>query len=109
MRPPDIGGAAVARREARQPESENQFEEAGRKHPDTATKNTHTDFHHLVFLSRSKVWQNIPSTKILVKAKSGTVLDRAKPVLKNSMANIPSEIYYTRKANPGQTPKLNQT
>ena len=41
LRSPDVGSAAVARKEAREPESENQFEEAGRQCPDTATKHTH--------------------------------------------------------------------
>ena len=41
LRSPDVGSAAVTRREAREPESENQFEEAGRQYPDTATKRTH--------------------------------------------------------------------
>ena len=38
---PDVGCAAVTRKEARQLESENQFEEAGRQYPDTAAKCTH--------------------------------------------------------------------
>ena len=32
------------------PEIDNQFEEAGRQSPDTATKHAHTDFHHLDLL-----------------------------------------------------------
>ena len=50
LRSPNVGSAAVARKEAHKPESENQFEEAGRHYPDTAAKRTHTDFPHLVLL-----------------------------------------------------------
>ena len=50
LRSPDVGCAAVARREAHELESKNQFQEAGRQYPDTAAKHTHTDFPHLVLL-----------------------------------------------------------
>ena len=48
LRSPDVGCAAVARREAREPESENQFEEAGNI-TQTQPQNTHP-LHYLVLL-----------------------------------------------------------